>query len=74
MLFAVNGPETSARLFWPTWLALDAFAAELKSSAEAQTIIDATTPMANEFFFLAALSMLPIVARRDAQRKRASSS
>jgi hypothetical protein len=30
--------------------------------------------MANEFFFLAALSMLTIVARRDAQRKRASSS
>jgi len=30
--------------------------------------------MANEFFFLAALSMLPIVTQPNALRKRASSS
>ena len=42
---------------------LDAIAAEVKSSADKRTIIEAMTLDANEFLFLAAVFIAAIVAR-----------
>lgn len=49
-------------------VALDALDAELRSNADTQAIIEAMTTKANEFFFLAARSMLPIVAQYGSRR------
>lgn len=70
--------KISTRVFDPTCIAfdavvvahaetLDALAAELKTSADKRTTIEAMTLDTNDFFFLAAVFMLPIVAQIDSR-------
>ena len=79
MLLRLTPKKISARLFGPksvavgagvvsVGVALDALAAELRRHVDTQAIIEAMTTNANEFFFLAAVSMLPIVAQCGSRR------
>jgi hypothetical protein len=74
MRLAVNGPETSARVFGPTTASfdavvdhvgsmLDAIAAVLRRHVDTQAIASAMMPMAKELFFLAAVFIAAIVPR-----------